>query len=243
MSNDKKILFQKRYGNDLLSGLIAGWQFTGNYNDVLGTHNGSSSTTSFTTGKNGQGALFNTVTSTIDFGDDNIFTFPNGSPYSISLWVNFTTRGSLLTPFLAKRDNGPTLCEWQFYLLNGGATDNVGFIKYSGGTNTNRQDVRSNSFVTTFGIWYHVGISDAGTGDINDIKIYVNGVDDTTTRTTIGTFSNMTNTTARVRSGALPFVNSGIDIKDEIYMWNRELSPSEFALLYSSGSGKFYPFN
>ena len=240
MSNDKKILFQKRYGNDLSNSLIAGWQFQNNLNDVKGVYTGTSSGgVGFATGINGQCAEFTGAFSSITFGDDDIFTFTNGTPFSIDGWINIQSLGTNLTNLLAKRDLTSTLCEWQlaFSITN----NRWQFNKFSGGTSANFQQIGATTGAPTLNTWYHIAYTDAGTGNINDCKIYVNGIDVTASRTTIGTFTNMTNTTAEVRTGRLPWQSSGLDKKDEIMIRNIELTSTQVLYLYNSGLGKFYP--
>jgi hypothetical protein len=234
-------------GNNFLTNLVAYWAFENNANDSLGVHNGTEvGSPTYTTGKNGQAIDFGNdgTLRYVDVADSNDFSFTDGVtdlPFSISLWVNFTSFSSIGNWILNKRGNTSGTDEWQFNYS--ASTGRIGFAKYSL-NNSQSQQVRSD-FTPNFNQWYYITVTDGGTGNVADMRMYVDGVLQTTKVN--NSYVRMPNGSSIVRLGTnswnLTINQKHRGLLDEVTIWkNRELTSTEVTKLYNAGAGKFYPF-
>jgi hypothetical protein len=237
-------------GSDFLTDLVAYYAFQNNVNDSLGVHNGTEiGSPTYTTGINGQGIDFGNDATLryVDVADSDDFSFTDGTndlPFSISLWVNFSSFSSTGNWLISKRDNSSIRSEWQFIRLS--SNNAIRLNLYSGGAQTNVILVESNSFSTT-GSWAHLVATYNGSGNQSGLNLYINGSLNVASRTQTGTYVGMNNTASVVTIGQAKFsvVNTlkHRGLLDEIAVWkNRELTSTEVTQLYNAGAGKFYPF-
>jgi hypothetical protein len=100
------------------------------------------------------------------------------------------------------------------------------------GAGTNTKDYRSGTFITG-STWKMIGF----TFSANDLKIYLNGVEDTVIKSTDNTVNSINVSTADVFIGSLLSGEGFIDADiDEIGIWNTTLSASEILEIYNSGT-------
>jgi len=127
--------------------------------------------------------------------------------------------------------------EWQIRFDGIGT---VSVLKFQYNLKSNYQAIITTSGLST-STWYHVCITDSGTANINDCKIYINGSLAGVTRTTIGTYTRMNNGTAITRIGMAAWA-ANPDLKhrgliDELAIWkNRELTSTDVLGLYTKGN-------
>jgi hypothetical protein len=218
--------------------LVAYYAFENNANDSHSTNNGTLiGTPTFSTGKNNLGIDFgNDVTARyVSITDNNDFTFTNGTnnlPYSIQMWVKFSSLTGAPVLF-AKRDAGAL--EYQCTVLSGGA--GLQWIQWQ--TNGEIMSRPSNQFLLN--TWQHIiFVFNVGT-NASEMNVYVDGILIST-----AIFNNggglMPNTTANIFLGALwDGSNKMRGMIDEVAIWkDRELTGAEITQLYNAGAGKFY---
>jgi hypothetical protein len=165
----------------LIDYLVAYYSFENNTTDSHKYNlNGNVNPPGYTTGIIGQSANFPNDTTTIDgmkVPDNDRFSFTDGVndvPFSISTWVKFDAFSSTGNWIINKRDNASNR-EWQ--LVYSTPNNHLLFSKFSeGGPTAIRQLRNSQSNLINTGEWYHIVVTDEGTGDVNDINIYLNGV-------------------------------------------------------------------
>jgi len=239
-------IFGKKYGEALIENLVAYYAFENNANDSLGVHNGTPVNMLYLSGKNGLCANFSNDAEIryIDIADSDDFSFTNGTndlPFSFSCWVNFSSFSSTGNFIISKRTNVSGGDEWQMnYAVS---TGRLSFVKYSL-LNTQNQSVRTD-FTPSFNQWYHIVVTDGGTGNVADFRMYVDGVLQTTKVN--NSYVRMPNGTSIVRVGHPSWtINANLKhrgLLDELAIWkDRELNATEVAELYNAGAGKFYPF-
>jgi len=239
-------IFGRKYGANFLEGLVAYYAFENNANDSLGVHNGTLVSAFYSSGKNGLCVnFFNDFGARyINVADNDDFSFTNGTndlPFSFSCWVNFTEFSSIANFIINKRGNTSGSDEWQ--MTYSVSTGRLAFVKISL-INSSNQQVRTD-FTPSLNQWHHIVVTDGGTGNVADFKMYVNGILQTTKIN--NSYVRMPNGTSPVRMGQASW-NTDTTLKhrgllDEFAIWkNRELTATEVAELYNAGAGKFYPF-
>lgn len=172
----------------------------------------------------------------IDCGDSDKFSFGDGAtdrPFSLSGWV----KPDSLTKFklFGKLNSSNTNYEYQF----GTSSSKVLTLTlYSEGASTIGRIQRSYNTALTSLDWQHWVATYDGSGDPDNIKIYINGVQVGDTSTTTGTYTAMQNTAAPflIASESVNYVNGKID---QVTIFDYELSPIQVASLGLDG----YAFN
>lgn len=240
MSNDKKILFQKRYGNDLSNSLFAGYSFESNILDITGNHSGISFPVPvYSAGIHNLSADFGTGTDNnyITVPNSADFTILNGQGFSVSTWIYFDAFSSNGN-FIVDKRSGSNY-EWLF----GWSSVNNGwqYNKYSGGTNVNFRRYVYNTTTPTLNTWYNVCLTDDGFGNV---YMYINGTQHTPTLTTTGTFVEMVNTPANVTFGGtgITTAQKHKGRLDELYLFNRAITQTEVIQLSANATNSYYPF-
>jgi len=217
-------------GNVPLSGLVGWWNFDegsgtsaadSSGNGATGTFNGSPLATWTTSGKIGGAVVFDGSNNTIITGTRTYF---DQAPFTVSVWVKYNALPS-------SNANGMTLVEggisvspytvWELYSL--GPSNDIVMIVYDSGDV--QHSIASNSAVST-GQWYHV----VATVDSSyNIKLYINGVQQTATANSGSMYSAATFLNISAYSGGGTF-NGTID---DPRVYNRALSASEVWRLYN----------
>ena len=128
--------------------------------------------------------------------------------------------------------------EYQLVILSDGK---LVFQKFSlGSSASGAQQITTVPLIST-NTWYNIIVTDSGSGNINDCKIYLNGSLLSVTRTTIGTYVRMNNTTSNAIAGNAAWnpVSSTKHrgLLDEMYIWkNREMTAIECLDIYNKGN-------
>jgi len=160
---------------------LAYYKLDNSAEDETGTYDGAATNVNYAFGRFGQAAVFNGSSSVILVEDSsaNAFGFANHTG-TASAWVNINSF-SAENNILAKRDIGnPGNRHW---MLRVDTSNNINFYIYN--TDTNQQAVIS-STVLNANQWYHIAV----TLTTSDVKIYINGVEDTTASSTYSTIQN-----------------------------------------------------
>lgn len=232
----KNYIFGRKYGSQYLNKLIAYYLFENNGVDSINGHNGTNvGSIGYTTGVNGQSALFTAQNQYFEINDTNDFSFTTGTsdiPFSVSCWIYITSYSSAGNRFLSKAD-----ATTREYLFNISST-NIALVCYRGSVISRALSVAHGFSLNT---WYHLVFTYDGTS----IKIYKNGVDlGGTTTDTGGTYTNMSNTTIKPLIGKMTGVanSNHLGRLDELAIWkDRVITSAEALDLYNSGVGKYYP--
>jgi len=252
MSNRRAMMFglNNNTGSDFLTDLIAYYSFDGsNATDIhTGTHNGTLvGSPTFPSGKNSNCIFFND-NGNLDYftiADSNDFSFTNGTtdvPFSMSMWVNFSSFSSTGNWFINKRGASTGTDEWQLAYIGG----ILYFAKFEYNNNGIIQFTQTSSGIFSTGTWYHVVYTDNGSGAVGSGKIYINGTLNVASNSNSGgTYTRMNNGTHPVYCGINSWSpNVGFKHRgefDEFAIWkNRELTSTEVTELFNANAGKFY---
>jgi hypothetical protein len=215
------------------SGLIGGWPFTGNANDMSGTGNhGTVTGATLTTDRFGASNCAYSFNGTSDY----ITMLAAGPTGTVSRSVSFWERSTNSTlgarsGFSYGSAGGGGIFQINFnYACQAVGFDNSGVAIMHGGSMLNN------------GQWHHiVAVLDATTGiQATNVKFYVDGVLQSAITCSVGSIS----TTINSNSG-LP-IRVGLDVPpssggvryfkgdlDDFYMYNRAITPAEVLQLYN----------
>lgn len=198
-------------------------------------------------GKIRRAGVFNGSNTQVNFLDNNSFSFGNGTvdtAFSIAAWVNPTNFSSNRW-IAAKRSSGGTSAEeYQVFINTSGA---VIFSVFSGG-GTSIFIGGATQGTLTAGVWSHIiATYDPAQSGINRMKIYINGVSQTLTNNSTGTYVAMNNTASpfSIGFGTAPNANSFLGSLTEVTVFGSTVSQSDVTYMYNSGTGIpfFYNFD
>lgn len=190
------------------------------------------------TGKVNQSAIFAGASNYVVLPNASDLNFGDGatdSPFSVGMWVNFDTVASSQRLF-TKRDGG-FLGTVDEYRVLWSSTNKLVFTLYdasSGGT-----IARSGSTTPTISTWYYLTFTYDGSGTEAGLKIYVNGVEETYTSQSSGTYTAMEVGTSAPAIGTSNYNlgNGSFDGQmDEFTIWDKELSGAEITGLVTDGN-------
>lgn len=227
---------------DATTNLVASYNFDKDFTDYTGNNDAIShnsaliSVNDYVVNKglnNTQGTAYLTIP------DSNDFSFTDGVndlPFSISFWINFSTTN---LQAIIWKGGGSSNREYRIQTADGFGN---GFqIKVMSPTTDFISAVGFDSSPYSINTFYHLAFTYDGSGSETGLKIYVNGVDETTTTSQTGTYTGMVNsnfdTAIGVRGDTLSGLNSVSKI-DELHIWkDRELSSTEVLEIYNTENG------
>jgi len=215
----------------LTDSLTAGYNLDGNSNDVLGSNNGTDTSVSYTTGKVGNGADFNS-------GSPSKIVLPSSvlissTAFSISFWFKTSTTTAQL---LIDNDVFPSIRCYAIRLSET-VSGKLSIYRFNTSQGFINEVFHSGSGYAD-GNWHHGVVTFSTT---NGIRIYVdNGTATTNADTTANYAASSNNTTLgqQVESTVAAY-NGSLDM---VYFWSRELTSTEVAELWNGGAGLQYPF-
>lgn len=213
--------------------LVASYNFDSNFTDYTGNHplTATGSVTAGTAGgKVSNCSDFNGTTSDYLLGaDSDDFSFTNGSndlPFSVSMWVNFDAVSNAW--FMDKRTSGND--EWQITYYLG----KLNMALFSAGA-TSVYLYGTYTVSLSASTWYHIAFTYDGSGTFAGINFYLDGVNQTLTDESVGTYAGMTNGTAPLRLGTFTSGFSFNGKMDEAHIWkNRELTAAQVTDIYNT---------
>lgn len=236
-------VFGRRYGNQLLTGLVASYPFNSNANDSVNGMNGTEHNTDYVSGKTGNAVRLNSTSDYIDIADNDNFSFTAGGgvdiAFSQSFWTYPTGWSGVGNWIFSKRDTGSN-DEWQIVMISG----TIYFMIF---TDTSNYIGVVSSSTVSLNAWSHIVVTYSGSKTNAGLKIYINNTLSGSSNINAGTYTGMSNGNNLVRVG-LPSWNSGLPYAHQGYLdewdvWkNRALSTGDISELYNAGSGKAYPF-
>mgnify|MGYP003133963059 FL=1 len=173
---------------------------------------------------------FDGVNDYVDLGDEDIFSFGNGStdsPFSGSMWVYRDNASN--HSFLSKMATSNR--EWNFYVYSNKLT--LALFDESANAYIGR---RYNSALVS-GAWSHIAFTYNGNGTTGGIKLYLNGSQVDNANLSSGSYTAMENLTESAKIGHDPVNSLYIDGNvDEVGIWDVELDSDAVSALYNSGS-------
>jgi hypothetical protein len=177
---------------------------------------------------------FNGSSNYIDCGDNDDFSFGNGStdsPFSISSWVNMVdaTRFYLLSKGLVFSSNYE-------YLFNTNASDILGLYLYDSSENSRIGRIYNTALTTFEGQWIHICATYNGSGLSSGIKLYLNGTQVNSLDSNSGTYEAMENGNRPLnigRSETGTYANGSIS---NVSVWNTELTSPQVSEIYNNGT-------
>lgn len=233
-----------------LTNLVGYYNFNANALDFSGVGNNGTivGTPTYSAGKVGNAINLgnNTAFNYANFIDYNDFSFTNGTndmPFTISVWVNTTSFASSVGNWIFNKRDALSNNEYQLLILN---TGRLYFEKFSLGLNSDSQLIQSTTVpLISTNTWYNIIVTDSGSGNINDCKIYLNGSLLSVTRSTTGTYVRMINGTSNSRAGNAAWATTQSQgqttkhrgLLDEMYIWKgREMTATEALNIYNKGN-------
>ncbi len=197
------------------------YQFNDNVNDTCGNYNGTAfNLNSYVTGKFGKAASFNGTSSTINFGDSDVFS-PSVNPLSFSLWIKTTNN----TRYIYSKGSAGA---YEYGLLVT-ASGKIELVAYNLSASSSVVITTSDSY--NDGNWHHVVAiylpNSLGSGNF---KIYVDGEEKATSSTSLA----MGNSSNALIFGKKFDVSAEYDGSiDQVRIFNTVLTPSQITELYN----------
>lgn len=222
----------------LSSGLIAHYKMTGNANDSSGNgYNGTVNGATLITnpyGVSNKAYSFDGLNDYITVADANALSFTNGVndlPFSISFWMNTTSSSTfgIMGKWFGDAGTPMTVCEYGISFVG----NHILFGLYT----TSVLQISAESSASNFSKWTHITCTYDGNKLNTGIHIYINGKYDVASRTNLGIYTGMVNTSStfelgaafRNRAGFTTWFNGSIA---EVRIFNKQLTNAEIRALY-----------
>ena len=230
--------FSPDTGSTLTTSLLSYYTLSANSTDLWGTSNGTDTSISYTTGKVGNGAIFNGSTSQIALGV-SAFDFEYNTAFSAAFWYKSSSNGNqtLLTKN-TNWDNAPTYNSgWSIFIAAGG--NGAIYCQLATGNSSYKQQSSTYPNAYNDGAWHFVVVTYDGSTNASGVNIYVDNVSRKTGSDfdTLGSNSIRNSTSMQFgkdTSGA-HYLAGGLD---EIGIWTKVLSGTEMTDLYNGGTGQ-----
>lgn len=222
---------------NLADGVISAWKFDDNTgttatDSALSGNDGTISGATWTTGKINSGLSFDNTGDEVIVSNENNFDFERTDSFSICAW--YIKSNNPQTEFLInKRLTSSPFTGYSISFYN-----NKIFVDL---TNSISNRISVMAPIPSFNNWHYLCMTYNGNSLASGIKIYVDGVEQTTTIDVDTLTSSMLND-RNLEIGNRQFAfNFNGDI-DEPIIWNRALDSTEITNLYNSGDGLQYDF-
>ena len=223
--------------------LVAAYKFENNGNDshtngFNGTV-GSAVTFSSTNAVDGlAGQFISNTNSRITIADNDAFSFTNGTTdTAFSIKANITSTNSTTIQPIFSKWNGSNNNTSEYLFYTRATTGRLAILLFNN-VGTNRFIGVETTASVTNGFVNNVIVTYDGSGTVGGIQMYINGILQSVTNISSGTYVGMGNTTLTPiignRSGGnAPFIGT----IDELYVFNAELTPAQATTLQTN----YYP--
>ena len=183
---------------------------------------------------------FNGTNSVVGLGDSDLFSFTSGGgvdlPFSICIWTKVVVDGMLLAK---SQYNGSWIREWTLSVNSSGIVSALLFK-----SDSSAYLLRSSISSITTNTWNYLSITYDGTKNSSGIKIYINGVLQSTSDGSSGIYNGMTNTSVTLEfgrqyntGGANNYLNG--NISNVLIYRNKELTATEVLQNYNALKSRF----
>lgn len=213
-----------------------------NVEDSVGSHtgtyideNGAAAVTSdhTTTGQINAALELDGTNDYITAVDSSDFTFV-GTPFSVAAWVTLGVQGATEFDICSKFETGQM--EWSLYISG----DALYFTLWDNdlGGNRGRKDTADYSLYEESGGFLFIVGTYSGTGDVSNIKLYLDGTQVDDADESNGSYTAMSNTTSKLHMGfRYGSPNKAIGAIDNVMVFNTELTQAQITRLYNNGNG------
>jgi hypothetical protein len=205
---------------------------TSTVNDSMGTGtcsmNGSMTSTDWVPGKYSSGLDFDGDNDYLNCGSNS--DIDNLSALTVTAWIRPRT---LVTDdvIVEKDDSGTTAGGWS--LIGYSNYDLYFFADFDGATNLN---VTTNSDAIPLNTWSFVTVTWDGSGTGSNVKFYVNGIQRTTSVTTNGAGSRVSDVANNLNIGSDDGSYEFDGIIDDVHVYNYVRTPAQIAWEYNRGA-------
>ena len=161
-------------------------------------------------------------------GDSDNLSFGNGStdsPFSISAWIKPINNARFRIAF----KYGTALKEYYFQTAGGGA------LQVSINSSASIYIGRNGQTSISENVWTHVVCTYDGSGNKNNVNVYLNGILDNGTTISSGTYTAMSNTSQPFEIGRFNGGGYASGNIDETAIFSSELSQSDITAIYGTG--------
>ena len=219
-----------------LQNIISEYKFENDVLDTVGTNDGTPTAITYADGLVGRTGVFNNATSLVTILDTDDLSFGNGvtdSPFSVSLLINWNEEVPLPNSpqRLIVNKMFPSDDRFEYSIIR--YDDAYLFYLYSNGSLVTYIRVYVVDYFMDIGTWYHLAVTYDGGGSEFGMKIYINGVDETTSQQQVGTYVAMTNDNRNIQiGGTIGLTTQVVDGNiDSVRFWDKELSYGEIITL------------
>ena len=185
-----------------LENIISEYKFENNTLDTVGSNNGTATAITYQAGLVGQTAVLNGTSSRVALPDANDLSFGDGVndvPFSMSFLMSFRVRSGV--DVLLSKTGSTT--DREYYILWSAQILRLRLFGNTSGSIYKNWDI---AFNPPTGQYNHISM----TYDGNDAKIYVGGIERTTTFTEVGTYVAMNNLNATPLIGAFNYLSPSL---------------------------------
>jgi hypothetical protein len=183
------------------------------------------------------------LTNDLAIADNNLISFGNGTsdvPFSFSFCSNVANygniQGSVRVRYLFVKRGASTNREFQLGTSNNTANKLI-FIQHDQSSGGNIGVQGGTSLVNSTN--YHFTVTSSGSGSYAGLKIYINGVLETLTNVSSGSYTAMENLGEDLKIGNALW-SSGVYIEGRTQgfgIWDKELTQEEITAIYDKQSG------
>lgn len=149
-------------------------------------------------------------------------------PFSISFWAKTSATSGIPGPLQKINQFGI------FYQFSGAGNVRPQIRLFSASSTSSYIGIRATSYEAVGTGWHHVGVSCDGSGTTAGFKMYINGAAVSATPVVSGSFVSVTSF-FEIRVGTY-FGNNWNGYIDEVALFSAELTASDFANIYNSGT-------
>lgn len=221
----------------LNNGLIGYWTFDGNkiagvtaYDSSTSGNNGTMTNGPLPTiGKVGQALRFDGTDDYVAIGNSSTYNFDRANTFSISAWFYKDSITGPLGIFTKQNTTTGQFTGYGIAILNNNLTPSFGLQ-----SNTSNQ-ANITSPAVSAGAWHHIVGTYDGSSSASGLKMYVDGVLQSSTITSDTLTSSIVNTVAPQISGRNGANQLSPGKIDEVRLYNRVISAAEVTALYNMG--------
>lgn len=219
--------------NSLTWGLVGCW--SGSTVDLSGNNDLTNNNVTYGTGKVRPSFVFDSTTDYMSLASSSIFNWEASQPLTFAAWVYLNALG--LRMFIQKYENDADPRGWAIYQTN--QTGFVNYMWFRMRSDSTHDLIASAGAGATFPLsqWKHIIWTYSGNGGPSGTRFYIDNVSQT-----MGAPSNSL-AGATILNSITPKIGNWDGSTNfngqmsDIFLWNREITPTERGDVYNSGKG------